>query len=417
MAQQYDLIIVGAGMVGATLAVALADTSLRIAVVDAVALAQPLNGSQTASGYDPRVSALSAASESILTQLGVWPLIPAQGRCAYRHMHVWDAEGTGEIHFDAHSLSEHRLGHIIENHLVQQALLDTLRGTRVSLLGGKQVEALVREEDGWRLSLVGGERLYAPLIVAADGGRSKVRELAGFAMREWDYLHSAIVTTVQVSQHHQDTAWQRFLPSGPLAFLPLPDVDGRHYCSIVWSLVPDEAQRVMALSDDMFAAEISDAIELRMGQVLAVDPRHCIALRQRHAKDYVIKGLVLVGDAAHSIHPLAGQGVNLGLLDAAELADVLKAAMGRGEPLSDLAVLQRYERHRMGANLGAMAAMEGFERLFHADGLPLRWLRNAGMQWLNHQDTLKSMLMRRAMGLAGRLPPLARYSGEHEHSE
>lgn len=417
MAQQYDLIIVGAGMVGATLAAALAETSLRIAVLDAVALDQPLSGQPTASGYDPRVSALSAASERIFTQLGVWPLIPAEARCAYRHMHVWDAEGTGEIHFDAHSLDEPRLGHIVENHRIQQALLDTLRASRVTLLGGRQVEALVREEDGWRLGLVGGERLYAPLIVAADGGKSKLRELAGFTMREWDYLHSAVVTTVQVSQPHQDTAWQRFLPSGPLAFLPLPDVEGRHYCSIVWSLVPDQAQRVMALTDDLFAAEIAEAIEQRMGQVLALDPRHCIALRQRHAKDYVMDGLVLVGDAAHSIHPLAGQGVNLGLLDAAELTDVLKAALGRGERLSDLSVLQRYERRRMGANLGVMAAMEGFERLFDADALSLRWLRNAGMQWLDRQGTLKSMIIRRAMGLTGRLPMLARHAEEHVHTE
>lgn len=417
MVQQYDLIIVGAGMVGATLAIALADTPLRIALLDAVAFDQPLAGKPTVSGYDPRVSALSAASEHILTQLGVWPLIPFEARCAYRHMHVWDAEGTGEIRFDAHSLSEHRLGHIIENHRIQQALLDTLRGTRVTLLGGQQVEALVREEQGWRLGLVGGERLYAPLMVAADGGRSKVRELAGFAMREWDYLHSAIVTTVQVSQPHQDTAWQRFLPSGPLAFLPLPDVQNRHYCSVVWSLVPDEAQRVMALDDGMFAAEVAEAIEQRMGQVLAVDPRYCIALRQRHARDYVMQGLALIGDAAHSIHPLAGQGVNLGLLDAAELADVLMEALARTDTLSDLAVLQRYERRRMGANLSVMAAMEGFERLFHAAALPLRWLRNAGMQWLDHQETLKSVVIRRAMGLSGRLPPLARHPDAHVHEE
>ncbi|MFO7706013.1 MAG: FAD-dependent monooxygenase [Halopseudomonas sp.] len=417
MAQQYDLIIVGAGMVGATLAMALADTPLRIALLDAVALDQPVGGPATASGYDPRVSALSAASERILQQLGVWPLIADQARCAYRHMHVWDAEGTGEIHFDAHSLNENRLGHIIENQRIQHALLEALGNTAVTLLGGQQVEALVREEQGWRLGLVGGQRLYAPLIVAADGSRSHLRELAGFAMREWDYLHSAIVTTVQLSQPHQDTAWQRFLPSGPLAFLPLPDVDGRHYCSIVWSLLPEQAQRVMTLDDAAFAQEVADAIEQRLGQVVAVDPRHCIALRQRHAKDYVMPGLVLVGDAAHSIHPLAGQGVNLGLLDAAELTDVLKAALQRGDTLSDLAVLQRYERRRMGANLGMMAAMEGLERLFHTDALPLRWLRNAGMQWLDQQGTLKSMLIRRAMGLDGSLPTLARVPPAYAHAE
>lgn len=417
MVQQYDLIIVGAGMVGATLAMALADTPLRIALLDAVALDQPVASVPTASGYDPRVSALSAASERIFQQLGVWPLISAQARCAYRHMHVWDAEGTGEMHFDAHSLNENRLGHIIENQRIQQALLAALRSTSVTLLGGQQVEALVREEQGWRLGLVGGQRLYAPLVVAADGGHSQLRDLAGFAMREWDYLHSAIVTTVEVSQPHQDTAWQRFLASGPLAFLPLPDVSGRHYCSIVWSLLPEQARRVMTLDDAAFAAEIAEAIEQRLGRVLAVDPRHCIPLRQRHAKAYVMEGLVLVGDAAHSIHPLAGQGVNLGLLDAAELTDVLKAALQRGDAVSDLTVLQRYERRRMGANLGMMAAMEGLERLFDTDVLPLRWLRNAGMQWLNQQGTLKSMLIRRAMGLDGRLPSLARHTQEQAQTE
>mgnify|MGYP003635589028 FL=1 len=163
----------------------------------------------------------------------------------------------------------------------------------------------------------------------------------------------------------------------------------------------------MALDDAAFAREVGAAIEDRLGQVVAVDPRFRIELRQRHAKTYAMQGLVLVGDAAHTIHPLAGQGVNLGLLDAAELNDVLRAAIQRGEPLADLDVLQRYERRRMGANLGMMAAMEGFERLFHANALPLRWLRNAGMQWLDQQAKLKSVVIRRAMGLDGDLPSLA----------
>lgn len=408
MPQDYDLIIVGAGMVGATLALALADTELNIALVDALPLqAKVAESSQTVSGYDPRVSALSAASERIFTQLGVWPLIDSARRCAYQHMCVWDAEGTGEIRFDANALNESRLGHIVENTGIQQALLRRLEQTGVNMLGERRIETLVREDAGWRVKLVGGEALRAPLVVAADGARSKVRELAGFALREWDYLHHAIVTTVQVAEPHQNTAWQRFLPTGPLAFLPLPDQAGAHYCSLVWSLLPEAADRVMALDDATFALEVGAAIEGRLGQVVAVDPRHRIELRQRHAKTYAMQGLVLVGDAAHTIHPLAGQGVNLGLLDAAELNDVLRAAIQRGEPLADLAVLQRYERRRMGANLGMMAAMEGFERLFHADALPLRWLRNAGMQWLDQQGKLKSVVIRRAMGLDGDLPSLA----------
>src|SRR5690606_37167594 len=179
--------------------------------------------------------------------------------------------------------------------------------------------------------LADGERLQAPLIVAADGARSRLRELAGFAMREWDHLHHVVVATVQTERPHAETAWQSFLDAWPLAFLPLQDRDGRHYCSIVWSLVPEEARRVMALDEATFAEEYEAAIEGRLGRILQVDARHCIPLRQRHARRYAQPGLVLIGDAAHSIHPLAGQGVNLGLLDAAALAAVLQAALTRGE--------------------------------------------------------------------------------------
>lgn len=416
MVQQYDLIVVGAGMVGATLARAMADSPLRVALLDAMPLDRPLEARPTPSGYDPRVSALSAASENILTRLGAWERIAAGCRSPYRYMCVWDGAGTGEIRFDAGMVGENRLGHIIENWRVQQALLDSLTTTDVSLLGSRQVEQLVQEADGWALQLADGERLQAPLIVAADGARSRLRELAGFAMREWDYLHHAVVTTVQTERPHAETAWQSFLDAGPLAFLPLQDRDGRHYCSIVWSLVPEEARRVMALDEATFAEEIEAAIEGRLGRILQVDARHCIPLRQRHARRYAQPGLVLIGDAAHSIHPLAGQGVNLGLLDAAELAAVLQAALTRGEAFASLPVLQRYERRRMGANLSMMLAMEGFERLFHADTLALRWARNTGMRWMDGLQGLKAGIVRRALGLEGELPPLARPVIEGEES-
>ncbi|TKA93736.1 FAD-dependent monooxygenase [Halopseudomonas bauzanensis] len=407
MAQQFDLIVVGAGMVGATLARAMADSSLRVALLDATPLDRPVPARATESGYDPRVSALSAASENILTNLGAWQHIAPTLRSPYRHMCVWDGEGTGEIRFDAGALGENRLGHIIENRRVQQAVLDSLAGTGVALLGGRRVTDLIQGEAGWRLELEGGEALMAPLIVAADGARSRLRDLAGFAMREWDYLHHAVVTTIRTERHHCDTAWQCFLPTGPLALLPLNDREDGHYCSIVWSLLPEAAQRIMALDEAAFAGELERAFEGRLGRILQADQRHCIPLRQRHARRYVKPGLALIGDAAHSIHPLAGQGVNLGLLDVAELADVLGAALRRGEDIASLPVLQRYERRRMAANLSMMAAMEGFERLFHADALPLRWLRNTGMQWLDGQDALKAGVIRRAMGLGSKLPPLA----------
>ena len=408
MTRQFDLIVVGAGMVGATLARALADTSLRIALLDAMPLDQPLTARATESGYDPRVSALSAASENILANLDAWQRIDPHYRSAYRYMCVWDGAGTGEIQFDANALGENRLGHIVENWRVQQAVLDSLAHTDVTLLGGQQVTGLVHEPDGWTLQLASGELVQAPLVVAADGARSRLREMAGFAMREWDYLHHALVTTVRTEKPHAATAWQSFLDTGPLAFLPLNDRNDQHYCSIVWSLLPEEAQRIMALDQQAFIAELETAIEGRLGRVLHADPRHCIPLRQRHARRYVQPGLALIGDAAHSIHPLAGQGVNLGLLDVAELSAVIRAALQRGEDIASLAVLQRYERRRMGANLTMMAAMEGFERLFHADALPLRWLRNTGMRWVDGMDRLKTGIVRRALGLEGELPELAR---------
>ncbi len=407
MAQQFDLIVVGAGMVGATLARAVANLPLRIALVDGMPLPRATNAPDTGSGYDSRVSAISAASETILDNLGVWQRIPESSRSPYRYMRVWDAEGTGEIGFDADALGELRLGHIVENHLIQGALLESLSETGITLFGAQRVEGLVRDPHGWRLLLEGGQALQAPLVVAADGAKSKLRELAGFEMREWDYLHNAIVTTIQTERPHQATAWQRFMPTGPLALLPLNDRGQAHYCSIVWSVVPEHAGRIMALDDEAFREELEHAFESRLGRIIAADARHRIPLRQRHAKRYVMPGLALIGDAAHSIHPLAGQGVNLGLLDAAELYDTLRVALHRGEGIGALTVLQRYERRRMGANLGMMAAMEGFERLFHADALPLRWVRNAGMRLLDGQALIKGGIMRRAMGLSGDLPALA----------
>ncbi len=412
MTRQFDLIVVGAGMVGATLARALADTSLRIALLDAMPLDAALTARATESGYDPRVSALSAASENVLANLDAWQRIDPQYRSAYRYMCVWDGAGTGQVRFDANALGENRLGHIVENWRVQQAVLDSLAQTEVTLLGGRQVSELVRGTDGWTLQMASGESVQAPLVVAADGARSRLREMAGFAMREWDYLHHALVTTVRTEQPHGATAWQSFLDTGPLAFLPLNDRDGQHYCSIVWSLLPEEAQRIMALDQQAFISELETAIEGRLGRVLHADQRHCIALRQRHARRYVQPGLALIGDAAHSIHPLAGQGVNLGLLDVAELSAVIRAALQRGDDIASLAVLQRYERRRMGANLTMMAAMEGFERLFHADALPVRWLRNTGMRWVDGMDRLKTGIVRRALGLEGELPELARDDAE-----
>ena len=402
---QADLIIVGAGMVGSALALALEHSGLEILVVDGGPLSVKPFAAEGA--FEPRVSALSVASQRILERLGVWDGIAARRVSPYRDMRVWDGSGTGSVHFSAASVHAEVLGHIVENRVVQDALLDRLHDSQIGLLGSARLEQLRRSGDGWLLTLADGRELRAPLLVAADGANSAVRRLAGCATREWDYLHHAIVTSVRCERPHQATAWQRFTDDGPLAFLPLARQGDEHWCSIVWSTVPAEAERLMALDDEAFRHELGKAFEWRLGQVTAVDPRLCIPLRQRHAKRYVESGLALIGDAAHSIHPLAGQGVNLGFLDAAVLAEVLLHALQRGEQANDVRVLSRYERRRMPHNLAMMAAMEGFERLFQADPLPLRLLRNSGLNWVDELPDAKALFVRRALGLAGDLPALA----------
>ena len=404
---QADLIIVGAGMVGSTLALAMQDCGLDIVLLDAGPLqAQPFDSHGP---FEPRVSALSAASQRILERVGAWPGIVSRRASPYTDMHVWDGSGTGQIDFSAASVHAEVLGHIVENRVVQDALLDRLQAqSSVKLIGNARLEGLRQLEDGWQLSLADGQQLTAPLLIAADGANSAVRRLAGCETREWDYLHHAIVTSVRCAEPHGLTARQRFTDDGPLAFLPLARDGDEHWCSIVWSVTEDEAQRLMVLDDAQFCAALGRAFEYCLGDVLEADPRLCIPLRQRHAKRYVRPGLALIGDAAHTIHPLAGQGVNLGLLDAAVLAEVLKAALQRGERPEDVRVLSRFERRRMPHNLAMMAAMEGFERLFQADPLPLRWLRNLGLKGVQALPEAKAVFVRQALGLSGDLPDLAR---------
>ena len=403
---QADLIIVGAGMVGSALALALKDSGLNILLLDGSPLqVKPFDRS---SPFEPRVSALSEASRRILQHLEAWDGVLARRAAPYGSMQVWDGSGTGQISFSAASVHAEVLGHIVENRVVQDALLEQLAGTAIELVPDARLEQLRRSGDDWLLTLADGRELRTPLLIAADGANSSVRKLAGMATREWDYFHHAIVTSVQCERPHQSTCWQRFTDDGPLALLPLERGDGSHWCSIVWSCTPEEAGRLMRMDDASFCAALGRAFEHRLGNILSADPRLCIPLRQRHGQRYIDNGLALVGDAAHVIHPLAGQGVNLGFLDAATLAEVLLAAHARGENLASRSVLGRYERRRMPHNLSMMAAMETFERLFQSDNLSLRWLRNAGMSLMDRHHEAKGILVRQALGLTGDLPEMAR---------
>ncbi|WP_027600321.1 MULTISPECIES: 2-octaprenyl-3-methyl-6-methoxy-1,4-benzoquinol hydroxylase [Pseudomonas] len=406
MLTHADLVIVGAGMVGSALALALADSGLSVVLLDR----GPLTPGAVESDlpFEPRVSALSLASQRILQRLGAWDGILARRVSPYQAMHVWDGSGTGAVHFDAASVHAEVLGHIVENRVVQDALLESLAEANVLLLPEARLELLRRSGDQWLVQLAGDRQIRAPLVVAADGATSAVRRLAGLETREWDYLHHAIVTSVRCAESHQRTAWQRFTDDGPLAFLPLDRGGDTRWCSIVWSCTPKQGERLMALDDAAFCQALGEAFEQRLGKVECSDTRLCIPLRQRHAKRYVEPGLALIGDAAHVIHPLAGQGVNLGFLDAAVLAEELRHAQARGESIAEQRVLERYERRRMPHNLAMMAAMEGFQRLFQDDRLPLRWLRNAALKQVDRHFEAKALFVRRALGLSGDVPELAK---------
>jgi len=397
--QEFDIAIVGAGLVGASLACAIAQqlqaTSLRIALIEASDDIHNYDGES----FDPRVVALTQASQNLLTRLGVWEEIEHARVCAYRDMHVWDGEGTAEIHFNSADVRANHLGHIVENSVVVNALRKKITEySQITLIQPAYVKSL-DNGNGVTITLDNGNTLVTRLLVAADGAHSTVRELANFETREWEYGHKAIITTVQTELSNQLTAWQRFMRTGPLAFLPLSTINGKHFCSIVWSAQSDFADELMQLSDEDFCNRLERSFEYKLGKIINTAERFVIPLRQRHAKTYIQPHIVLVGDAAHNIHPLAGQGVNLGLLDVNVLAQEIERALQRKIPLNDFSILRRYQRQRLTNNLIMMSAMEGFKRLFGSESLVLTWLRNAGMRQLNSLTELKKIIVKAAMGL------------------
>ncbi|MCL1478252.1 MAG: UbiH/UbiF/VisC/COQ6 family ubiquinone biosynthesis hydroxylase [Marinobacter sp.] len=404
-----DIMIVGGGMVGSALALGLAQQGWQIVLVEASPLASLQTAAEPATGVDdfePRVSAISMASQRLLEGLGAWAEVAAGRHCPYQVMTVWDAEGTGRIEFDAAEMRAEALGTIVENRHIVRALFNALEASPATIISGAKVAGWLANGpngeggDAPGIRLEDGQQLRARLVVAADGAQSQLRQLVGLPTREWDYDQQAIVATVRSKQLHHYTARQSFSCTGPLALLPLQADNGdEHFCSIVWSQDTLEARRLMALDDVAFNAELARAIELPADSIEAISRRFAFPLRQRHAMDYTAPGFALVGDAAHSIHPLAGQGANLGYGDVAVLLEELKRARKLDLNPGDALVLGRYQRRRKSENLAMMAAMEGLKQLFGRDELPLRWLRNQGMNWLNQLAPLKNRLAAEAMGL------------------
>ena len=404
MNTKYDIIIIGGGMVGLTLACALGQQQFNVAIIEAYEPAD-IN---LQDDYELRVSAISKSSQQILKNVGAWQGMLNRRACAYQHMHVWDATGDGHILFDAADLGIDSLGHIIENKVIQFALLEQcLTLKTVDWLCPQQVTEFVFTDDEQQLVLSNGKRLSAKLIVGADGANSKVRDAAGIDLNQSPYEQKAVVAVVKSNLHHKDTAWQRFLPSGPLAFLPLSDGS----CSIVWSAESARADELMAMEKNIFIDELQNAFENTLGKIEHVSERAAFALVRRHANEYVKSGLALIGDAAHTIHPLAGQGVNLGLLDAAALAETLLNARATGKNIASLTTLRKYERWRRADNSLMMYSMSGFKNLFSNEQTELSFVRNAGLNIVNGLGPVKNKLMRHALGLEGDLPQMAKPIG------
>ncbi|AXV34884.1 FAD-dependent 2-octaprenylphenol hydroxylase [Aeromonas hydrophila] len=399
--QNVDVVIVGGGMVGLGLAAALKGSALKVAVVEG-----QLPASELDEAPDNRVSALSLASQRILQQVGAWRGIEARRLQPYGQMEVWEQDSFGRIAFDAASLRQPELGHIVENRVIQLALLEAvLDGDNIQLLSPARASSLQSGEAGSLLLLEDGSALSAKLVVAADGAHSWVRRQADIPLTSWDYGHHALVATVRCAEPHEAVARQIFTPEGPLAFLPLwqPDL-----CSIVWSVPAKRAEALCQCDEEQFNRQLTTAFDGRLGLCKVEGARSAIPLTARYARDFARERLVLVGDAAHTIHPLAGQGVNLGLLDAAALAEQILRNQAAGKDIGRLANLRGYERWRKSEAASMLVAMEGLKRLFAGSNPLKKLVRGAGLRAFDLLTPLKQSVIRAAMGLEGELPALAK---------
>lgn len=415
MNRRFDVVVVGAGMVGAAFACLLGrrGSGDSIAIVDGKT-PEPFLG---VGEYRPRVSAISRASSRILEACGAWEQIARSRISPYRHMCVWDSGEevgrTGTIRFDAADLGESELGHIVENDLIQTALVEQLRTLPdVSLICPAAATSIGKGGDSMIVDLDDGSRLRARLVVGADGAGSPTRRLAEIGTRGRPYDQTAVVCHVNTEKPHQETAWQRFLPDGPVALLPL--ADGRS--SVVWSTTPGDADRLLAADKDSFLEALTTATDGVLGRITDVGARFAFPLRLQIAESYISHRLALIGDAAHTVHPLAGQGVNLGFLDAAALAEVVIDASTLDRDYGERPVLRRYERWRRGENEAAAYGIDAIGRLFRRPGAVVGTLRRAGVALVDGVPALKNQIVRRAMGLSGDLPRFARPPEARERS-
>lgn len=381
---RLDIAVVGGGVVGAACALAMSELGLDVALIEAQ-IPQPWRADHP----DLRVYAFAPDNAALLQASGVWASVCAARLQPYRRMRVWDAAGKDELQFDADAFGRGELGWIVEHALLVDRLWAALPAADVRVHCPAKVEALEQLDDGVRLRLDDGSRIEANLVVAADGAESSVRGLAGLDVDTHSYAQRGVVAYIQTEHPHEQTAWQRFLPTGPLAFLPCVDSPSTgRLSSIVWTLPEAEAARVMSLEDEAFDRELTAAFDARLGRTRLMSKRAAFPLRRQLARDYASGRVVVIGDAAHVVHPLAGQGVNLGLRDVAALRDAVADARSRRADYASAQRLARWARTRKSENAAAAHAFDGINRLFSNDGVAATLMRGP------------------LLGLAGRLPPL-----------
>ena len=399
MTPKFDILIAGAGMVGLTIAVLLArgDTNdqLNISLIDAGRKPEFTPGQDVSL----RVSAIASGTASLLARIGAWNAIADTRACPFRDMVVWDATGSVEgpetLRFEAAEFAVPQLGYIVENILLQDSLLAVLDSTSVSMNFATPVKSVKKSGDRYEVEYGDGKTIRPELLIGADGAGSFVRNSAGITVKSWKYTQSAFVTHVQPESSHRNTAWQRFHTNGPVALLPLDD--GR--VSTVWTTTPEQADLLSKAPDQQMEALLTEATDSVLGMLTAAGPRASFPLKSQHADRYVLDGLALVGDAAHAVHPLAGQGANLGLADAEALAHVIGVALAANEHPGDMPILRRYERDRKAANKTMLYFIDGLNRLFSNDSTPLARLRGTGMALFNRSGPIREHMVRVALGM------------------
>ncbi len=412
-----DVVVIGGGMVGALLACALAKPKalkigvsvqtkpLKIVLVD-TERPQPF-AADPDPVYDLRVSALSIASRRMLEAVDAWQGIESRRVCRYRDLSVWDGEAQGRTDFHAADIGAAELGYIVENRVIQLALWDQISALAgIECLCPATLESINTDSSGVTLSVAGATQriVRARLVVGADGSRSAVREQAGIAVNRHRYDQHALVANVTTTLPQQHITWQRFVPTGPQAMLPLCGARA----SLVWYHNDGEINRLKALDEAAFITELSAAFPTELGDIESVQARASFPITKAHAEHYTAQRTALAGDAAHTVHPLAGQGVNIGLLDAAALAEVVLKAHHAGRDIGATQVLARYERWRRFDNSVMIEALDGIHRAFLPQPMWLRQLRSAGLNVVNRVSPVKRRVMHHAMGLSGDLPQLAR---------